>query len=139
MSLQEDDENQIKENVFTQISLDDLEKEIGLDKLIKFLDTHLKKRMGGQSVSEYIALFDFKYRKIKKFNMKLPSEILAFKLIRRAKISRVEKKLVLTGINFNSKDSSYEEAKRSLKKFVGDITGMGVSQESDVKLQTEIS
>ena len=47
--------------------------------------------------------------------------------------------LVLTGMNFNNKDSSYEEAKRSLKKFVGDITGMGVSQESDVKFQAEIS
>ena len=102
LSLPEDDKNQIKEKVFTQISLDDLKKEDGLDKLIKFLDTHLKKdeltdsiekfeefedfqRIEGQSVSEYIALFEFKYRKIEKYNMKLPSEILAFKLIRRAK------------------------------------------------------
>ena len=71
--------------------------------------------------------------------MKLPSEILAFKLIRRANISRVEKMLVLTGMNFNNKDSLYEEAKRSLKKFVGDIRGMSVSQESDVIFQAEIS
>ena len=90
-----------------QISLDDLKKEDGLDKLIKLSDSHLEKdeltdsiekfedfqRMEGQSLSEYIALFDFKYRKIEKFNMKLPSEILAFKLIRRAKTSRVKKML----------------------------------------------
>ena len=47
--------------------------------------------------------------------------------------------LVLTGMNFDNKDSLYEEAKRSLKKFVGDITGMSVSQESDVKFQASIS
>ena len=132
-----------------------LKKEDGLDKLIKFLDTHLKKdeltdsiekfeefedfqRMEGQSVSEYIALFEFKYRKIEKFNMKLPSEILAFKLIRRANISRVEKMLVLTGMNFDDKDSLFEDAKRSLKKFVGDITGRSV-RKSGVKFQTESS
>ena len=79
LSLPEDDKNQIREKVFTQISLDDLKKEDGFDILIKFLDTHLKKdeltdsiekfeyfedfqRMEGQCVSEYIALFDFKYR-----------------------------------------------------------------------------
>ena len=71
--------------------------------------------------------------------MKLPSEILAFKLIRRANISRVEKMLVLTGMNFNNKDSLYEEAKQSLKKFVRDILGRIISQESDVKFQAEIS
>ena len=42
-------------------------------------------------------------------------------------------------MNFNNKDSLYEEAKRSLKKLVGDITGMSISQESDVKFQAEIS
>ena len=156
LSLPEDDKNHIKEKVFTQINLDDLKKEDGLDKLIKFLDTHLKKdeltdsiekfeefedfqRIEGQSVSEYIALFEFKYRKIEKYNMKLPSEILAFKLIRRANISRVEKMLVLTGMNFDDKDSLFEDAKRSLKKFVGDIRGRSVSRESGVKFQAASS
>ena len=85
-SLPEDDKNQIRENVFTQISSDDFKKADGLDTLIKFLDTHLKEdkltdsiekfkkfedfqRMEGQSVSEYIALFDFKYRNIEKYNV----------------------------------------------------------------------
>ena len=156
LSLPEDDKNQIREKVFTQISLDDLKKEDGLDKLIEFLDIHLEKdkltdsiekfeefedfqRMEGQSVLEYIALFDLKYRKIEKYYMKLPSEILAFKLIRKANISRVEKLLVLTGMNFDNKDSLFEGAKRSLKKFVGDITGRSFRQISDVKFQAESS
>ena len=33
------------------------------------------------SIPEYIASFDSRYQKIEKFNMKLPSEILAFKLL----------------------------------------------------------
>ena len=71
--------------------------------------------------------------------MKLPSEILAIELITRANVSRVEKMLILTGMNFNNKDSLYEEAKRSLKKAVEDIRGMSVSHESDIKCQAEIS
>ena len=43
LSLPENEEFHIKENVFSQISLDDLKREIGLDILIQFLDKHLKK------------------------------------------------------------------------------------------------
>lgn len=96
MSLPENDESQIREKVFDQLNLEDLKKETGLKTLIEFLDKHLAKddladslekfedfedfkRSDGQSVNEYISIFDAKYRKIKKKNMKLPPEILAFK------------------------------------------------------------
>ena len=42
-------------------------------------------------------------------------------------------------MNFNNKDSLFEDAKWSLKKFVGDITGRSFSQESGVKFQVESS
>ena len=60
------------------------------DSIEKFEEFEDFQRMEGQSVSEYIALFDFKYRKIEKFNIKLPSEMLAFNLIWNANISRRE-------------------------------------------------
>ena len=44
--------------------------------------------------------------------MKLPSEILAFKLLRKANITKEEKMLVLTGMNYDNKDALYEEAKK---------------------------
>ena len=66
-----------------------------------------------QNILLYLILI---FRKIVKYNMKLPSKILAFKLIRRANVSRVEKMFVLTGMNFDDKDSLFEDAKRSLKK-----------------------
>ena len=43
LSLPEDDQTQIREKVFEQFSLNDLQKEDGLDTLITFLDSHLKK------------------------------------------------------------------------------------------------
>ena len=48
-------------------------------------------------------MFDTKYRKIEKKKMTLPSVILAFKLLRKANISKEEKFLVLTGMNYDKK------------------------------------
>ena len=67
------------------------------------------------SITEYIASFDSQYRKREKLNMKLPSEILAFKLLRKAYIVKEEKMLVLTGMNYANKETLYEEAKTFLK------------------------
>ena len=135
LSLPEDDEKQIKDKVFDQISLDELKSENGLNILLTFLDKHLGEddladsadnfddlddfqRNEGQTIQE--AMFDSKYRKIETKDMPLPSEILAFKLLKKANISKEEKLLVLTGMNFDNKASLYEEAKASLKKFKGD-------------------
>ena len=112
--LPEDDEHRIKDKVFDQIPLDDLKSDFGLSLLIEFLDKHLAKddltdsldkfdefddfrRKEGQSIHKYIA----KYRKIEKKSMSPPSEILAFKLLKRANITQEEKLLVLTGMNKN--------------------------------------
>ena len=98
LSLPENDKDRIREKVFRDLSLDNLKRTDGLDILIKFLDSHLKKdeltdsvekfeafescqRSEGQSITEFISLFDYYYRKIEKLNMKLPSEILTFKPI----------------------------------------------------------
>ena len=136
LSLPENDKDRIREKVFSLVNLG---KKHELDTLIKFLDSHLKKneltdsvkkieafesfqRSEGQSITEFISLFDYYNRKIEKLNMKLPSEILAFKLIRNANISKEEKFLVLKGMHYLNKDTLYEEAKLSLKKFKGDMT-----------------
>ena len=132
----EEDESKIREKVFDQIPLDDLKSEDGFTVLLNFLDQHLAKddlsdslekfedfedfkRAEGQSINEYVATFDAKYRKVEKKKMTLPSEILAFKLIRKANITKEEKLLVLTGMNYDNKGTLYEEAKKSLKKFKG--------------------
>jgi hypothetical protein len=123
LTLPEDDESKIQEKVFDQIKLDDLKKDTGFNTLLEFLDKHLAdslekfeefedlKRAERQTINECIAVFDSKYRKIEKKNMTLPPEILAFKLLRKANITKEEKQLVLTGMNYENRPTLYDEAK----------------------------
>ena len=104
------------------------------DSLEKFEDFEDYKRAEGQSINEYVAEFDAKYRKVEKKNMILPPEILAFKLIRKANITKEEKLLVLTGMNYENKITLYEEAKKSLKKFKGCDSDSSSSTGPAVKL-----
>ena len=71
--------------------------------------------------------------KKKKLDMKLPSHILAFKLLRKANISKEENMFILTGMNYGNKRTLYDEVKASLKKFKGDITGGNLS--AGIKLE----
>ena len=80
LPLPENGKHKIREEVFSEIALEDLKKKDGLNTLIKFLDTHLKKdeltdsiekfeafeifqRADRQSITEFITSFDYKYRK----------------------------------------------------------------------------
>ena len=82
-----------------------MKKEDGLDTFITFLDSHLNQddladsletfeefedfhRQSEMSITECIAFFYSRYKKIEKLNMKLPFEILAFKLLRKAYIGK---------------------------------------------------
>ena len=55
-------------------------------------------------------------------HIKLPSEILAFKLLINANLSKQESMLVLTGVNFAEKKNMYQQTKHSLIKFMEDLT-----------------
>ena len=137
LTLPEDDSTGIRETVFEEMDLAVLKADDGFEKLVEFFDKKLGKddladslekyedfddfvRDDTLSVSDYITRFDQKYNRIVKKGMKLPSEILAFQLLRRAKITKEEKLLVLTGMDYSKKDTLYEQAKLSLKKFKGD-------------------
>lgn len=128
LSLPEEDNNRIQEKVFNQIGLDQLKRDDGFDILIRFLDSILLKDelsdsfkkfqefeefqwANGQSITEYISTYDSMYSKIEKLDMKVPSHILAFKLLGEANISKEENMLVLTSMNYEKKGSLYDEAK----------------------------
>ena len=49
--------------------------------------------------------------------MKLPSEILAFKLLKQAKLTNKEHLQVLPGMDYNNRDQLYDYAKTSFRKF----------------------
>lgn len=151
LSLPDNDESQIREKVFDQLQIDELKCVDGFNVLLQFLDQHLAKddltdslekfedfedfkRLDGQSINEFVAIFDSKYRKIEKKNMPLPPEILAFKLLKKANISKEEKLLVLTGMNYGNRKTLYEEAKKSLKKFKANDDDRS-SQRNSIKLE----
>ena len=117
LSLPEDDKTHIRERVFDQIPLKDLKTDDGLIILLIFLDKHCGKdelvdslekyedfesfeREDGQSILTFFSMFDLKYKRIERKNMKLAPEVLAFRLLKKANLTRAEKLLILTGMDF---------------------------------------
>ena len=113
------------------------------DTLEKFEEFDNFERKEGQSNYEFVSMFDFKYRKIEKKQIKVPPEILAFKLLRKAKITREEHSIILTGMNFENRATLYDDAKKALKKFKGSCRGingcsLGTSLASDFRTENEV-
>ena len=154
LTLPNEEPFKVRENVLNDLSLDELKRENGLDTLIEYLDVYLKKddlsdrfekyedfenvqRTNEQNIREFIADFDSKYRKLWKMSINLPPEILAFKLLKTVNITKHQKMLVLTGVNFSNKETIYEDMKQSLRKFIGNSTENSVHIGSNVKLEPE--
>ena len=136
LSLPDIEDFNLREKVFENLSVEKLKGDDGVKDLIKFLDEQFGKdeledslqkfedfddyfRGPSENIAQFITSFDLKYNRIKTDTLKLPSEILAFKLLRRARLSKAEKLLVISGMNYQEKNSLYDQAKRSLKKFIG--------------------
>lgn len=153
LTLPEDDETGIRDKVFDELKLEDLKKDNGFETLLAFLDGKLLKddlsdswekfnnfesfkRDSELSITDYISKFDQKYNKIVKKGMKLPSEILAFKLLKQANLKHDEHLLVLTGMDYTKREELYEQAKSSLKKFKGDQVNELKNNLSSMKLES---
>ena len=87
-----------------------------VDKYDEFEDYHRT----NETMREYVQVFDTKVAKLTNKSITLPQVVLAFKLIRNANISKEDKKLVLTGLNYATKDQLYDQAKSALKKYCGE-------------------
>ena len=152
LSLPESDSSCIRQRVFEELSLEDLGSNDGMKKLFNFLDEKLGKddladslekfedfddfvRLDDQAISDFITQFDQRYNRIVKKGMKLPAEILAFQLLKRAKITSDEKLLVLTGMDYSQKETLYDQAKKSLKKFKGKEAGCRETQNPAIKIE----
>jgi len=142
LSLQSVADSKIGERIFSSISLADLKKEDGLKTLMNFLDKELGKddleevitrydefedcrKQPGESMNDYISNFQQKVNRIVAKKIKLPSVVLGFKLIRGASLSKEEKILILSGINYDEPETLFEQAQRSLKKFKGEGSSSG--------------
>jgi hypothetical protein len=116
-----------------------LDKQLGKDDLAtsleRYEDFEQITREDSESMSDFIAKFDAKYNRIAILKMTLPSPVLAFMLLKKANISENEKLLVLTGMNYEQKDSLYEQAKTSLMKFKGDNSFKQNPSSAPIKLE----
>ena len=81
------------------------------DSLEKYEEFKNCKRSKNQKIAEFISEFEQKYNHIAKKGIKLFKEVLAFELLSNANISKHDKMLVLTGIDFSQKSTLFEQAK----------------------------
>ena len=155
LALPEDHPLKIKDKVFDQLTIEQLSGNDGFDNLIKVMDKILLKdsltdafdkylifekcNRKNESFSEFIDVFDMNYNKLDKLGMKLPPEILAFKLLIQCNLTKEEEMLVKSGIDYTNKANMYQDTKESLKKFKGDCSqlNMGNGQAISIKREDE--
>ena len=84
-----------------------------------------------------MVFFYANYRRIWKKCMKLPREILDLGLLRRANITIEETMIVHTSMNYDVKDTLYDQAKQSLKKLKGGVCSSSFSQQGAPSVKLE--
>ena len=114
LSLPDNEHCTLRSTVLQKVTNQTLTSEKGLSELTKTLDEILGKDdledcltkyedfedygWTTETIAEYIRVFETKYLKIENKGIKLPSAVLAFKLLRKASITGDDKKLCLTGM-----------------------------------------
>ncbi|CAG2190172.1 unnamed protein product [Mytilus edulis] len=136
LSLPEEGLNSIRDKVFSDLSLEALNADDGVDKLIELMDKIFKKdelrqayeaysefdrfrRSKVSSMEEYVTEFEKLYNKSKKVKMELPQPVLAFKLLEYSELEMKDRQLVLTSVNYEQVESLFKQMATSLKKFFG--------------------
>ena len=136
LTLPEQDESGIRDKVFSDVKLEDLKKDDGVETLINFMDKLFKKdelseayevftdferfkRKSTESMEVYVMDFEKLYNKTKRFNMTLPESVLAFKLLEGSGLEQKDRQLALTGVNYNEAGTLFKQMSSALKKFFG--------------------
>ena len=128
--------SEVRDRVFSEVKIADLNKDDGMKILIESLDKWNKKdelsdayeawtkldtfkRESTESMEKYISQFDMRSIALNKHNVIIPKCILAFKLLDSAGLDIKDKQIVLTGVTFKEPDTMYDSMKLALKKFFG--------------------
>ena len=129
----------IQEKIDTALGDEIIDKDDGLQKLIKYLDGiyaedemteawHKYKQFirlrksPNQTITEFIAEFDKSYQKAKEYGNECSDTTLAFNLLEACDLSDTDEKFVLTAVNFKEgkeKKDLLTQVKNSLRKFQG--------------------
>ena len=142
LSLPEDGKNSIRDKVFSELTVDVLNADDGVEKLILFMDKIFKKdelseayeaytdfdrfrRSKVTSMEDYVTEFEKLYNKTRKFKMDLPQPVLAFKLLEYSELEMKDRQLILTGVDYTKVDTLFTQMCTSLKKFFGQQAASG--------------
>ena len=136
----------------SEISVDDLKKDDGVDTLLAKLDSlflpekgrrqftafhnlYNLRRSENLNIAEFVSEFEHMYFKFQSEDMKLPDVVMAFMLLSSCKLTESDVQLVMTGIT----DVTYSNMKSVLKRiFSSSINAGGQSlQAPDVALKVE--
>ena len=153
LSLPEKDSSNIRDKVFSDLSLDELKGDDGVKKLMEFMDKLFKKdqlseayeafsdferfqRKDTMTMDTYIMEFEKLYNKTAKFKMTLPQAVQAFKLLEGAGLDQKDRQLVLTGVNYDKEDTLFTQMCSSLKKFFGKQSlAIGTDKGKSIKIE----
>ena len=133
------DDDPIKEKIDTQMTDEELSCKEGITNLLKFLaeiyktddmgeayDNYVEfvklRRKPGVSIKTFISEWENSYHKVKNNGCEMSDMVLAFNVLDTADLSEMDRKLVLTGVNYSegkSKKTLPIQMKDALKKFVG--------------------
>ena len=155
LSLPENDPSGIRDKIFNEIKIEDLNRDAGIDALIIYMDKLFKKdeisevyerytvfdryeKVKDMKMDEYLLEFEKHYNRIKQKEMELSQSVLAFKLLDACKISHHERQLVLTAVHYEEKETLFDQMKASLRKFYGEQSmSRDTEKESGVKLEVK--
>ena len=149
--------SRIKDKITTHIGEDLKGNEKGIEDLIKFLDTIYGKdnmadvwekykifsthyRKPDQSILDFLPQWEMSYQKLKTTGCVYPDLILGMKLLEDSRLSEMETKLVLTGVNFTDATSNkdlQEQITNSLRKFTGRSVISTTQDDLAVKVKAE--
>ena len=140
--LPTDHHSDIKAKIFNEVGTAALSSEGGVVAFLKAMNEAFKpedevkaynvfveffmdmKRKSDEKIKDYIIRFDRLANVAKKHNMELSNTVLGLKLLHDAGLTPMDKKLVMSEINFKEKETVYKEAKSGLSKYLTDSTGL---------------
>ena len=144
-----------KVTVAAQIGEFDVFEDDGVDNLLKVLDKAFKKddltllhqswrkfiqyRRSDESIDDFLNTYEKNVAGLKRDGTALPDSVLGMQLIDAANLSENQVQLVLTAVDYEEADKLYEQAKKSLRKFMSKMKNPEMTEHYDDEMDVNIA
>lgn len=136
IALSFDEGSEVRDKVFHEIKINELNVDDGMTKLLEYLDKWYKKdELSGAyeawgnfdkykksediSIESYILGYQKRCKSLSKHKIEIPKCVLAFKLLDCAGLEHRDKQLVLTAVDYNEPEKLLDQMMHALSKFFG--------------------